>query len=223
MPEQLFEPIGLPSWWYPQNFRLHVPETNATAQQRLSVPDPPPRPWKSLADFCVPKATANPLYKGLRILPLSWRLHFKNTPVDRGAGGIQNTELIGPAMDLGEDLGIKTLAPRVEPHPEYLGLFWRWDTPDGGEWDNYVFCAAFTANKWRVPHEGGYRVQIGFAQCRANTWTFLIGGANKPPYFAPWSPLEGNEDIGQMVYYLLIHKDDQAEGLTRGLAGVVSG
>ena len=214
---QLYAPGDYPNFSYPSTFRLTVPETSANAQYRAVVPSPAPPPWRFLGDFCVPKDTPNPLYNGLRVLPLSWMLHFKSNGA--GSGGAAKpaqtiAETTGVAIDLGKALG-KDLTPFAQKYgtPEPLYYLWAWTKPTGGEWDEYEFCAAVAENLWRVPKEGGYRVQIGFGGTSERSLQFVIGGGNQT------SP-GGNLDIAQVVWYLLVHKDDKAEALQRGLAGV---
>jgi hypothetical protein len=126
-------------------------------------------------------------------------------------------------MDLGTALHQDDLlTPRFEVHDEYCGLIWNWSKPDDGEWANYEFCAAFAANSWRVPHEGGYMVHINFMRTDDVSWSYLIGGRNSGD-FTPISSLWGNLDIGEMVWYLLIRRDEKQQALDRGLGGVFAG
>ena len=167
------------------------------------LPDPPPGPYKHLSDFCAPNPTPNPNYHGLRLCVLSWRLHYKNP------GGAQ--ELIGPAIDLGVALGIN-LAPSSQPHTVYPpGVEWTWVKPSTSDWADYVLCGATDANKWRVPHEGGDHVQINFTSVKADRWSYLIQGSDSVTpsnYSGPFTSPPHTLDIGEMVYFILIHKDD---------------
>lgn len=207
---QVYTPIPPPSWTYPQHplpFQLVIPDTNANANLRVSVPGPGSVVWERLSDFLISPNVNNSLYRGLRVLPLMWVVHMQ-----WDFGHIVTNSVTGVAIELGLALNRRDeLTPQTTIYSGYggEGLLWRWIRPTTGEWSNYEFCAAFGHCDFRTPEQGGGLVQIGFAETNRDSWSFLLTRGSAP-----------HMDIQEWVYYLLIHTEDKDQALQRGLAGV---
>jgi hypothetical protein len=209
---QVYPPIAPADWTYPQHplpFQLIVPDTGANANLRVSVPGPASVVWERPTDFLIDPNVTNPLYNGLRILPLMWIVQMEWDGGD--SGHIVTNSTTGPAIELGYALNTNELAPRNTFYSGYggEGLLWRWTRPTTGDWNNYEFCAAFGACHLRDPSQGGGMVQIGFAETTRDAWSFLLTRGSAQ-----------HMNIQEWVYYLLVHTEDKDKALQRGLAGV---
>jgi hypothetical protein len=146
---------------------------------------------KGLSKFCAP----NPQYHNFRVCLLSWLLHYETTH-----GGILYEPATGAAVDLGKQLGID-LQPSEQYNRNLYFMDWRWVIPKSTAWDHYVFCNFHDENVWRTPGQGGDTF-ISWGPVKSGGWEYTIGRLD-------------DVDVGERVYYVLVHKDDRRAAIDK--------